>query len=599
MADSVSNIQAPSGQPFIDHAVDVCVVGGGMAGVSAALAAARHGAKVVLMQDRPVLGGNSSGETRIHVCGADRHNSIKHMRETGILEELRLENLRRNPQRSYSLWELVLYEKVHCQPNITLLLNCSCLAAEMDGPSVRRVTGWQLTTQSYHRVSAAVFIDCSGDGILAPLTGAPARRGREGRDEFGESIAPAAADERTMGMTCLFHARRHATGQPFEPPLWAHRYDRCEDLPYGRGGHQWIEMGYWWIELGGEYDSIADTEVLRDELLKITLGVWDHIKNRCPDRARADCWALDWLGYLPAKRESRRYVGEHVLCQKDLESGGKFEDVVAYGGWSMDDHHPAGFRAAGRGEPATVFHPCPSPYGIPYRALYSRAIDNLMFAGRCASCTHAAMSSTRVMGTGASMGQAAGTAAAMAAARGVRPLAIGACIRDLQQTLLRDDAYLPWVRQELSAAVMGARLTTSQGDGEGVRDGINRQVGEDLHCWTSRPGDWIAYEFAACAVSETTLILDSDLARDPQMTHHHPSVEYLSMPPVLPRRFRLEMKVEGQWHPLAAVSDNADRLVRIAVARTVEGLRYTLDETWGQAPGGSRLYAFYFDCLRH
>jgi hypothetical protein len=157
------------------------------------------------------------------------------------------------------------------------------------------------------------------------------------------------------------------------------------------------------------------------------------------------------------------------LSQRDIEAGGPFPDVVAYGGWTMDDHHPAGFGAARLGRPATIFHPAPSPYGIPLRSLYARDVDNLFFAGRCASCTHTAMSSTRV-GTAAVMGQAAGTAAALAVRDGLTPrqvdeLASGAAADAAARRLLHR------VRQEFSAATRSATLLASQGDPEPVRDG--------------------------------------------------------------------------------------------------------------------------------
>lgn len=390
-----------------------------MAGLCAAIAAARHGAKVVLMHDRPVFGGNASSECRVHICGADRHNSIKNMRETGILEGIRMENLFRNPNRNFSIWDTILYEKVLAEPNITSLMNCSCQDANMSDGRIESVTGWQLTTQTFHSVKARLFADCSGDAILAPLTGAMFRVGREARSEYDESIAPEIADAHTMGMTCLFQTREYDTPQHFEAPVWAHRYDDCDQLPGGARRHQWWEMGYWWVELGGEHDSIHDTEVLRDQLLKITYGIWDHIKNRCPNRDAARNWAIAWIQFLPAKRESRRYIGEHVLTQNDVRAKGPFADLAAYGGWSMDDHHPAGFKAVKLSASPTIFHEAPSPYGIPYRCLYSCNVPNLMFAGRVASCTHAAMSSTRVMGTGCSMGQAVGVAAALAVSKGI------------------------------------------------------------------------------------------------------------------------------------------------------------------------------------
>ena len=580
--------------PFrqVTHQVDFCVVGGGMAGLCAAVAAARHGARVVLMQDRPVLGGNASSETRVHIGGADRANSRPYLRETGVLEELRLENLRRNPNRSFAVWDTILYEKARYEPNITLLLNCSCLDAEMDGGTIAGATGWQLTTQTYHRVRARLFADCSGDAVLAPLTGAEFRIGREARSEYGESIAPEAADNRTMGMSILFQTRQYDRAQPFEPPAWACRFDNEDELPYGAKGHRWWEMGYWWIELGGEHDSIHDTELLRDELLKIAYGVWDHIKNR--GHHGAENWALEWLQFLPAKRESRRYVGDHVLTQLDVEAEGRFDDLVAYGGWTMDDHHPAGFRAAKLGAPATIFHPAPSPYGIPYRALYSRNVENLMFAGRVASCTHAAMSSTRVMGTACSMGQAVGTAAAMAVRSGLTPRQVTARVKELQQLLLRDDCYLPWVRQEFSPLTQNAKLLASQGDGGPVRDGVNRPVGGEMHCWPWRVGDSIAYQFERPQpVRQVTLILDSALDKNIQMSHHGNYQQLTSPPAPMPKALRMDTLSDGKWVAREELKDNHQRLVRLPVGNRVSGIRITLEETWG-APT-SNVYAFYVD----
>ena len=176
------------------HAFDLCVVGGGMSGLCAALAAARRGARTALVHDRPVLGGNASSEIRMHICGADVHNRRPNLRETGILEEIRLEHLRHNRQQSYSVWDAILYDKAAREPNLALFLNATCQAARCEGPRVASVDAWQLTTETRHTVQARLFADCSGDGILAPLTGAEFRMGREARAEYGESIAPEQAD---------------------------------------------------------------------------------------------------------------------------------------------------------------------------------------------------------------------------------------------------------------------------------------------------------------------------------------------------------------------------------------------------------------------
>lgn len=254
----------------IDHQVEFCVIGGGLAGMCAAITAARHGVKTLLMHERPVLGGNASSEIRMWICGAHGNQ------ETGLIEEFRLENLYRNTYPCYSVWDSILYEKVRFQENLTLLLNCSCQECEMDGSRIKAVKGYQQTTQRYHRVEAKIFADCSGDSILAPLTDAEFRVGREAQGEFKESIAPLEADRKTMGMSCLIQARETTSQQPFIPPSWANKYTKASDLPHRLCPFS-PRQNFWWIELGGEYDSIGDTEELRDELLKVAFGVWDYM----------------------------------------------------------------------------------------------------------------------------------------------------------------------------------------------------------------------------------------------------------------------------------------------------------------------------------
>ncbi|MFQ3548224.1 MAG: FAD-dependent oxidoreductase [Armatimonadota bacterium] len=577
----------------VDHNCDVCVVGGGMAGICTAISAARHGANVILMHDRPVLGGNSSSECRVHISGADIHGKNPNLRETGILEELRLDNVKMNPNEYYPIWDFVLYNKAITQDGLKLLLNCSCQDAEMKENSIESITGWQLTTQTFQKVKAKVFVDCSGDGILAPLTGALYRIGREARDEFNESIAPVKADNKTMGMTCLFQAVDTGTPQKYEPPRWAYSYESDDELPYGANDHNWWRMGYWWIELGGEQDSIADTEKLRDELLKITLGVWDHIKNKGDHGA--ENWALEWIQFLPAKRESRRYIGKHILTQNDIESGGQFDDVVAYGGWSMDDHHPAGFNATKLGHPATIFHPAPSPYGIPLRAFISKNIDNLMFAGRCASATHAAMSSTRVMGTGCSMGQAVGTAIALSLNENLKIDTYEEFIKKLQQALLKDDCYIPNIKYEISEITKNAELSSNQGNPEPIRDGINRPIGEDNHCWECSEGDWVSYTFnQEIDISEVRLILDSSLDKHITLSLHKQYNERISQIPItLPKSFELEALKDECWNRITLIEDNYQRLVKIPLSIRTRGIRFKLHSTWGAEK--TKLFAFYLD----
>ncbi|HQC53381.1 MAG TPA: FAD-dependent oxidoreductase, partial [Lentisphaeria bacterium] len=157
----------------LEHNVDFCVVGGGLSGMCAAIAAARHGAKVALIHDRPVLGGNASSEIRMWICGAQGLNN----RETGLVEEIQLENNYRNPSSNFSIWDSVLFQAVKFTPGLTVFLNASVNGATMDGNRITSVKAWQTTSETWHTVKAKLFADCSGDSILAPLTGADFRIG--------------------------------------------------------------------------------------------------------------------------------------------------------------------------------------------------------------------------------------------------------------------------------------------------------------------------------------------------------------------------------------------------------------------------------------
>lgn len=569
------------------HDVDFCVVGGGMAGLLAAIAAARHGARVALVQDRPVPGGNASSEIRMHICGAHGENR----RETGILEELLLENCARNPHSNYSLWDSVTYGAARYQPGLSLFLNCTVNECAMDGNRIAAVSGWQLTTETRHTIRAALFADCTGDGTLAPLSGAGFRIGREARHEFDESIAPQTADHKTMGMSCLFQAREYEVPQPFIAPGWAYRYNRPEDL---RGRQCNVrKTNFWWMEVGGEQDSIHDAESLRDELLKIAFGVWDYIKNRSPERDAMAHWALDWQGFLPGKRESRRYLGDHILTQNDIASEGRFDDLVAYGGWTMDDHFPAGFYHPKAG---TIFHPAPSPFGIPFGSLYSRNIANLFCAGRCHSATHAAMSATRVMATTSLMGQAVGTAAAIAVRDGLTPREVREQrMAELQQQLMDDDCWLPWRRRAIPSLSRRANLIADCGDVEALRSGIDRPIGTTLNAWSAPPGTPVTYAFdAATPIKEARFVFDSHLNRPwLNMRSSYPrDAAPWSVPHTLVKAFRIEIRRQagGDWEPVYSTSNNTQRLVRVPIERRVQAVRLIPESTWGADE--IRMFAF-------
>lgn len=577
----------------IVHTVDLCVVGGGLAGLCAAVAAARHGSKVVLMQERPMLGGNASSEIRMWVCGAHGSNN----RETGILEELMLENLYRNPDCNYSIWDGVLLECVKREKNITLLLNCSCNSCEMDGARIKSVTGWQMTTQAYHKVEAKIFADCSGDSVLAPITGAEFRVGREARDEFDEDIEPETADSHTMGMSLLIQAREQNRPSGFTPPEWAYRYT-AEELHHRVPNMQSPMENFWYLELGGMGDSIADTETVRDELLKVAYGIWDYVKNAPENREKNKFWALDWMGILPGKRESRRYVGDIIMNQNDVLAGGRFPDVVAYGGWTMDDHDPMGFY--GDGHP-NVFHKAPSPYGIPYRCLYSRNIENLMFAGRNISVTHAAMSSSRVMATCALLGQAMGTAAVVAVENGVSPRGVyEKHIDTLRQLLMDDDCFLPYVVRSVSNITKAAQLPA---EFEKLRSGHDRDREDADNGITVEKGTEITYTLAKpTSVCNVRIVFDSDLNRQllgiiPQRNmpcNRHLDLPDACLPDKLVRKYRIEAEnAAGERFIVCEVNENRRRLAVHKVEKEIIKLMLIPLDTWGAVK--CRIFSFDLD----
>lgn len=589
------------------HECDLCVVGGGLAGMCAAIAAARGGSKVVLMQDRPMFGGNASSEIRMWVCGSDGGDN----RETGIIEEIQLESLYANPDKIYAVWDGILYGKVRDEANITPLLNCSCCDAKTetapDGETViAEITGWQTTTQKWHKVRAKYFSDCSGDSILAPLTGAEYRVGREARDEFGEKTSQETADRKTMGMSCLFQCRRMNRPVPFVAPSFAKKLTP-EEIALRRPHMNSTGENFWYLELGGNRDSIGDTEEVRDELVALAYGMFDWIKNS-GEVPGAEYWALDFLGFLPGKRESRRMVGDYIMTQGDVLAGGDFPDTVAFGGWPLDDHHPDGFYH--RGNP-NVWGSTPAPYGIPYRCLYSKNIGNLFFAGRNISLTHAAMSSSRVMATCATLGEAVGTAANIArefslSPRGVYRGKIGL----LQQRLMENGCFLPRIPREIPGFVTDAALLRPGTENlRNGRDRTNRLFGPEDQGVTVPLGEAAGYRFTAPQkIGNVHIALDSDLARvtlpgdDVERRHSMRANVWpddqtkspsMPMPATLVKSYRVEgVTAEGERVVLREEGCNRLQCVNIPCSLALSELSFIPLSLWGR---GAEAHILSFD----
>ncbi|SJM56114.1 FAD-dependent oxidoreductase [Gulosibacter sp. 10] len=463
----------------VEEDFDVVVCGGGLAGVSAAIAAARHGARVVLVHDRPVLGGASSSEVRVTPHGSAAFHA--YARETGIIAETLIEERSRNHEKirengwTNSVWDLTLYDFVMQTPGLTLHLNTPVEQVEVEDGRIRSVTARTLQAELLRTITGRMFIDCTGDGTLGDLAGCESRHGIEARDEFDEPSAPEEASEGTMGSS--LHFKTVDTGAPvdFTPPPWAAKYTDPEFFRSGGRIAKTLASGYWWIEIGPPWNTIADNEEIRHELTRQVLGIWDWYKNHDPEWSpRARNIALDWIGQVPGKRESRRLMGQRLLTEHDLLTAPAYEDEIAFGGWYIDLHSIGGLYEK-EAEPLTsARHDDNSsslgetkyvgPFGIPLGALVSKDVSNLLFAGRNISATHVALGSLRVQGTTAVMGQAVGTFAALAHDRaedGARAAA-ERVVHDLQQTLLRDGCFLPHVAvDDAEELASRARITAS------------------------------------------------------------------------------------------------------------------------------------------
>lgn len=439
---------------------DLVVVGGGISGTCAAISAARNGIRVALVHERSTLGGNSSSEVRLFP--EDTCSFSTWIKEGGILEEITAEERVRNWEPYVeglmnSHWDLVLYEWARREKNLSLFLNTTMREVEMaDHAHILAIHAAQMGTEKQFIFEAPLFVDSTGDGVLAYRSGADFRWGKEARSEYHEAMAPASASNDLMGNTLFFRARD--TGKPIEflRPDWAAEFDTEADLT--SRNHGFIEGGYWWIEVGFPLHPIKDNEAIRDEALRQLLGVWDHIKNRCTDdtvRKRAENYALEFVGFWPYKRESRRILGDYVLKERDVRNPSLHSDDIAYGTWGIDIHVPGGIHA--RHVPpyppptqdANFWQRGTIPYGIPLRSCYSRNVQNLLAAGRPISASYVAFASSRVLPTGAIVGQGVGAAAALCIKHHCVPREISKShVNELQQLLLRQDAFIPGITND-------------------------------------------------------------------------------------------------------------------------------------------------------
>ena len=591
----------------------IVVCGGGLSGICAAVSAARHGSKVILIQDRPMLGGNASSEMRMGIVGV-RENQCQ---EAGILEEMQCRNLYYNPLMRYPLWDDIFYSTVVEEPNINLLLNTSVRDVVMNGNEIAAVKCWNSNNYTEYTISGKLFVDCTGDGILR-LSGAEYRRGTEAKTTYNEEhLSTTVANNTTMGNSILLQLRRTTEHHPFYAPEWAYKFTD-DDFNYATPKstipgvkihykylHQVHDNNFWWIECSGKnFDTIFDANEIQFELKKIAYGVWAYLKNHPNGVAKG--FDLVWVGSIPGKRESIRYVAPHTLTEQDVVSGGHFEDVVAYGGWGLDDHNPNGFFNRG---PAGYDYPIKQGYGIPYDCLYSVNVPNLMFAGRDISTSHMAFSATRVMATCALIGQAVGTAADMIIDKGTTPAGLRKdYIKELQDVLEDDDCMLPYRWRKIYPLTSSAKTLA---ENEPMRNGIDREWdGKDNGVYAAVGEKHLTYTWdKPISTSGVRFIFDSDLkVRGKRMRKLEETTERIPMPSEMVRDFRVEVRVPatnrkaqkeyaknpeaGEWKTVATIKNNYRRLVKLDFeAVNTDAVRIVVDKTWG-AP---KAHIFAFD----
>jgi hypothetical protein len=418
---------------------DFVVVGGGYGGICSAVEAARLGLNTALVQNRPCLGGNASKEVNVGPGGACPHTC--RFRETGICEEIG-EGMTRPDVKN---WSDAIDLVVKDVPNLTVFLNTEGTRAVMANKShISALEAEDVVSGKKYVFKSPLFADCTGDGAIAFSAGCEFRQGQESRKEFNESIAPEKPNTNTMGTSIIHHSIRMDTPQPFTPPPFATKFT----AEYFTKRKQNLVSGTWWIEYGGMIDTIKDAEEIRDELIRVIFGAFDWAKNYDPEtKDKVTNYKLAPVPTVGGKRESRRFVGDYIMTQQDVQNATLFPDRIAYGGWPIDLHPSPGIY--GKDVPPAVFTHLKQVYSIPYRILYTRDVDNLFMAGRHVSVTHVALGSLRLIQTIGLEGQAVGAAAYLCKKYNTMPGGVNpAHIKELQQLLLKWDVYIPDIAHE-------------------------------------------------------------------------------------------------------------------------------------------------------
>lgn len=392
---------------------DFVVVGGGIAGMCAAVAAARLGCNVALVNDRPVLGGNNSAEIRVHLGG---HVEIGPNKGLGRMIREFGHSKKGNAQPAANYEDERKQAFIDAEDNVELYPSYRAVQVRKEGSRIVAVLIRNIETAQEIWLEAPLFSDCTGDGTIGFLAGAHWRMGREGRDEYGESLAPETADKLTMGASVQWYSKKHSKSTVFPEFSYgvAFNDNNCEK----------VTMGEWKWETGMNYDQIYDAERIRDYGMLVVYSNWSHLKNHHSDKAKYADRSLEWVAYIAGKRESRRLLGDYVLKQDDIDKNVYHEDGSFTASWSIDLHFPDpenSKKFPGAEFKAATVHNWIYPCTVPYRCLYSRNIDNLFMAGRNISVTHVALGTVRVMRTTGMMGEVVGMAASLCNRYGCTP----------------------------------------------------------------------------------------------------------------------------------------------------------------------------------
>lgn len=391
---------------------DLVVVGGGIAGTCAAVSAARLGASVALVQDRPVLGGNGSTEIRVHLNGDINMPPYPNL---GNLTNLMGPHGGGNAREADHYKDVKRLELVNAEKNIDLYLgvhvNGATAAETPDGGKlIEQILGENVETGERLIFRGKTFADCTGDAAVGALAGADWSMGREAKADYDEPSAPEQGDKMTMGSSIQWNTADAGEPTTFPELPWAINFSSKTIKPAVHGDWDW--------EGGMNRNQITDMERVRDNGLRAAYGHWSYMKNHSEGE-----WAekvknlkLNWVAYVAGKRESRRLLGDVVLREQDIVGAKAFDDASVTTTWSIDLHYPEPSNM--KNFPGEEFRAiCDQvkikPYAIPYRCFYSRNVNNLFMAGRDISVTHIALGTIRVMRTGGMMGEVVGMAASI------------------------------------------------------------------------------------------------------------------------------------------------------------------------------------------